>query len=203
MCAARHELRVVRCALHHALRVLRRALRIVILLSFAVLCIRCHPAHILIVLRFVPRARPTLLVATVATVSSGPEPPRTPEPRTLELPNPRITLARSVRNEGASTLQQFSGDHSHAPHGMFHVKHSFPYALRPAGCGCAWASSVISSSGGMDFMGTAVQSIVRSCRRMASLSCALSLAGRGSVDVETGRGAASGREDGGWRRRGA
>lgn len=29
----------------------------------------------------------------------------------------------------------------------------------------------------MDFMGTAVQSIVRSCRRMASLSCALSLAG--------------------------
>lgn len=99
MCAARHELRVVRCALHHALRVLRRALRIVILLSFAVLCIRCHPAHILIVLRFVPRARPTLLVATVATVSSGPEPPRTLEP-----PNLRITLARSVRNEGASTL---------------------------------------------------------------------------------------------------
>lgn len=87
MCAARHELRVVRCALHHALRVLRRALRIVILLSFAVLCIRYHPAHILIVLRFVPRARPTLLVATVATVSSGPEPPRTPEP--LEPPNPR------------------------------------------------------------------------------------------------------------------
>lgn len=198
MCAARHELRVVRCALHHALRVMRRALRIVILLSFAVLCIRCYPAHILIVLRFVPRARPTLLVATVATVSSGPEPPNP-----LELPNLRITLARSVRNEGASTLQQFSGDHSRAPCRMFHVKHSFPYALRPAGCGCAWASSVISSSGGMDFMGTAVQSIVRSCRRMASLSCALSLAGRGSVDVETGRGAASGREDGGWRQRGA
>lgn len=127
---------------------------------------------------------------------------RTPEPP-LELPNLRITLARSVRNEGASTLQQFSGDHSRAPCRMFHVKHSFPYALRPAGCGCAWASSVISSSGGMDFMGTAVQSIVRSCRRMASLSCALSLAGRGSVDVETGRGAASGREDGGWRQRGA
>lgn len=111
MCAARHELRVVRCALHHELRVLRRALRIVILLSFAVLCIRCHPAHILIVLRFVPRARPTLLVATVATVSSGPEPPsprtssnpRAPEPP-LELPNLRITLARSVRNEGASAL---------------------------------------------------------------------------------------------------
>lgn len=103
MCAARHELRVVRCALHHALRVLRRALRIVILLSFAVLCIRCYPAHILIVLRFVPRARPTLLVATVATVSSGPEPPRTPDPP-LEPPNLRITLARSVRNEGASTL---------------------------------------------------------------------------------------------------
>ena len=179
MCAARHELRVVRCALHHALRVLRRALRIVILLSFAVLCIRCHPAHILIVLRFVPRARPTLLVATVATVSSGPEPPNPPSnPRASESP-------------------------SRAPCRMFHVKHSFPYALRPAGCGCAWASSVISSSGGMDFMGTAVQSIVRSCRRMASLSCALSLAGRGSVDVETGRGAASGREDGGWRRRGA
>ena len=133
------------------------------------------------------------------------EPPRTPEPTNppLELPNLRITLARSVRNEGASTLQQFSGDHSRAPCRMFHVKHSFPYALRPAGCGCAWASSVISSSGGMDFMGTAVQSIVRSCRRMASLSCALSLAGRGSVDVETGRGAASGREDGGWRQRGA
>ena len=137
--------------------------------------------------------------------SRTPEPPNLPSnPRTpLEPPNLRITLARSVRNEGASTLQQFSGDHSHAPHGMFHVKHSFPYALRPAGCGCAWASSIMSSSWGMDFMGTAVQSIVRSCRRMASLSCALSLAGRGSVDVETGRGAASGREDGGWRQRGA
>lgn len=105
MCAARHELRVMSCALHHALRVLRRALRIVILLSFAVLCIRCYPAHILIVLRFVPRARPTLLVATVATVSSGPEPPNPLEPpRTPEPPNLRITLARSVRNEGASTL---------------------------------------------------------------------------------------------------
>lgn len=106
MCAARHELRVVRCALYHALRVLRRALRIVISLSFAVLCIWCYPAHILIVLRFVPRVRSTL---PVATASSGPEPPN---PRTsLELPNLRITLAHSVRNGDMLTLQQLTGDH--------------------------------------------------------------------------------------------
>lgn len=112
MCAARHELRVVRRALHHALRVLRRALRIVISLSFAVLCIWCHPAHILIVLRFVSRVRSTL---PVATASSGPEPPNPPEPRTpeppLELPNLRITLAHSVRNGDMLTLQQLTGDH--------------------------------------------------------------------------------------------